>query len=68
LDEIYIRAAQKHANVDAVVQIVDAAREYANTIFRNSFCIDWKIKRYRLGIAEPQKAGTDRAVNAEPLR
>jgi hypothetical protein len=49
-------------NPVVVQEIVDAAREYANTIFRNDFCVDWGIKRYRLGIAEPQKVGTDRAV------
>ena len=48
-------------NPFVVQEIVDAAREYANTIFRNDFCIDWGIKRYRLGIAEPQ-AEPDRPV------
>ena len=47
-----------------VQEIVDAAREYANAIFRNDFCIDWGIKRYRLEIVEPQKVGTHRAVQA----
>jgi hypothetical protein len=31
-----------------VIEIVDAGREYVNTIFRNDFCVDWGIKRYRL--------------------
>jgi hypothetical protein len=45
-----------------VQEILDAAREYANAIFRNDFCIDWGIKRYRLGIAEPEKLGDARAA------
>ena len=49
-------------NPTIVQEILDAAREYANVIFRNDFCIDWGIKRYRLGIAEPQRAGGDRMV------
>ena len=45
-----------------VQEILSSAREYANAIFHNDFCIDWGIKRYRLGIAEPQKVGTHRVV------
>jgi len=45
-----------------VQEILGAAREYANAIFRNDFCIDWGIKRYRLGIAEPERVGATRAA------
>jgi hypothetical protein len=57
------------SNPAVVEEIVDSAREYANTIFGNDFCIEWGIKRYGLGIAESEKAGTGRAVEkAQPHR
>ena len=35
-------------NLEVVQEILGAAREYANAIFRNDFCIEWGIKRYQL--------------------
>jgi hypothetical protein len=36
------------SKAEVVREILDAAREYANTIFGNDICIEWGIKRYRL--------------------
>lgn len=33
---------------EVIQEILDAAREYANAIFRNDFCIEWGIKRYQV--------------------
>ena len=36
---------------EIVQEILDAAREYSQTIFRNDFCIEWGIKKYGLSTA-----------------
>ena len=35
-------------NYRKVWEIVDAAREYALTIFQNDFCVEWGIMKYGL--------------------
>jgi hypothetical protein len=36
---------------EVVQEILNAARKYANTIFRNDFCIEWGVKKFGLRAA-----------------